>query len=141
MNRTIIRSALAGMRDEVTCSLCTGYLVDPHSLGCSHTFCRTCVLQELAENSRCPTCKLPMAPKELRPHTLIANILPCVEGLQPLRAATERPRASRRRRSKAAAAESAPRAGATPSSIRGATPKIQREKSGSRILGGSDMGC
>jgi len=110
MNRTVIRSALAGMRDEVTCSLCTGYLVDPHSLGCSHTFCRTCVLQELAENSRCPTCKLPMAPKELRPHTLIANILPCVEGLQPLRAATERPRASRRRRSKAAAAESAPQA-------------------------------
>ena len=68
-----IASSLQGLIDEASCSLCGQLFVDPYALGCAHTFCRACIDDKMAGNSQCPTCKLPMRPKDLRPDTLIVS--------------------------------------------------------------------
>ena len=68
-----IASSLQGLIDEASCSLCGQLFVDPYALGCAHTFYRACIDDKMAGKSQCPTCKLPMRPKDLRPDTLIVS--------------------------------------------------------------------
>ncbi|KAH7731143.1 posterior sex combs protein [Aphelenchoides avenae] len=43
--------------ENITCGLCTGFLVDAVSLSeCLHPFCRSCLLKRLQKSNRCPTC-------------------------------------------------------------------------------------
>ncbi|ESO95037.1 hypothetical protein LOTGIDRAFT_160800 [Lottia gigantea] len=43
---------------EITCSLCKGYLIDATTITeCLHTFCKSCIVKFLEENTTCPKCK------------------------------------------------------------------------------------
>ncbi|MFH4979514.1 hypothetical protein AB6A40_006223 [Gnathostoma spinigerum] len=47
----------ADFNENLTCSLCKSYLIDAVTLTeCLHFFCRSCLLQHLTKESRCPTC-------------------------------------------------------------------------------------
>ncbi|XP_063296800.1 tripartite motif-containing protein 14-like [Pelobates fuscus] len=53
--------ASADLRDELTCSICTGMYTDPVTLPCGHSYCRVCITrtwdnQEDREYS-CPECR------------------------------------------------------------------------------------
>ncbi|KAI4552988.1 hypothetical protein MJT46_016282 [Ovis ammon polii x Ovis aries] len=47
-------------RNEVTCSLCVKYFIDPVTLGCGHSFCMPCLClywEEGQRPPRCPVCR------------------------------------------------------------------------------------
>lgn len=50
------------MRDvnsSLTCHLCKGYLIDATTISeCLHSFCRSCIIKFLQENSYCPVCEV-----------------------------------------------------------------------------------
>ena len=46
--------------NEVTCSLCVKYFIDPVTLGCGHSFCMPCLClywEEGQRPPRCPVCR------------------------------------------------------------------------------------
>uniref|UniRef100_A0A8C5MIM3 Uncharacterized protein n=1 Tax=Leptobrachium leishanense TaxID=445787 RepID=A0A8C5MIM3_9ANUR len=45
----------AGLRDELTCSVCLNVYTNPVTLTCGHSFCRTCVGNTRAQS--CPECR------------------------------------------------------------------------------------
>uniref|UniRef100_A0A8C5Q1X9 Uncharacterized protein n=1 Tax=Leptobrachium leishanense TaxID=445787 RepID=A0A8C5Q1X9_9ANUR len=54
--------ASAGLRAELTCSICLNIYTDPVTLPCEHSFCRTCIgkaldMQEVSGAYRCPECR------------------------------------------------------------------------------------
>ncbi|KAI9505542.1 hypothetical protein BX070DRAFT_250450 [Coemansia spiralis] len=59
------------------CSICLEPFSQPHSLGCGHTFCMTCLKQWLAQSMHCPTCR---APVNQRPSVafVIQDVLRCL---------------------------------------------------------------
>uniref|UniRef100_F7E0S6 Uncharacterized protein n=1 Tax=Ornithorhynchus anatinus TaxID=9258 RepID=F7E0S6_ORNAN len=77
------------LQEELSCSVCMEYFVDPVTLSCGHSFCRLCLLgcwEEAEESFSCPECrgacelkdfqtnqrlgKLAVIGKQLRPHLL-----------------------------------------------------------------------
>ena len=43
----------------ITCALCHGYLIDATTITeCLHTFCKTCIVKYLEDNTDCPTCHI-----------------------------------------------------------------------------------
>nr|CAI5834204.1 unnamed protein product [Callosobruchus analis] len=43
----------------LTCHLCKGYLIDATTISeCLHSFCRSCIIKFLQENSHCPVCEV-----------------------------------------------------------------------------------
>uniref|UniRef100_A0A1B8XXH2 Uncharacterized protein n=1 Tax=Xenopus tropicalis TaxID=8364 RepID=A0A1B8XXH2_XENTR len=55
--------ATAGIRDELSCSICRGIYTDPVTLPCGHTFCRGCIertwdwQKSIEEDPSCPECR------------------------------------------------------------------------------------
>lgn len=41
----------------IVCSVCSGYLIDASTVTeCLHTFCRSCIVKHLEDNTHCPKC-------------------------------------------------------------------------------------
>ncbi|XP_065078817.1 polycomb group protein Psc [Ochlerotatus camptorhynchus] len=52
------RRKVKDFNDSLTCSLCTGYLIEATTVNdCLHTFCRSCIVRHLERNKYCPKCK------------------------------------------------------------------------------------
>lgn len=53
------KQALEAVEDEVTCCICLNLFNDPVTLGCCHSFCRSCLrsLVDKSVNPSCPLCK------------------------------------------------------------------------------------
>ncbi|XP_050300205.1 polycomb group protein Psc-like [Anthonomus grandis grandis] len=50
---------LTEINEYLTCYLCKGYLVDATTISeCLHSFCRSCIIRFLQDNSYCPVCEL-----------------------------------------------------------------------------------
>ncbi|XP_030748942.1 polycomb group protein Psc-like [Sitophilus oryzae] len=50
---------LVEINQYLTCYLCKGYLIDATTISeCLHSFCRSCIIQFLQDNSYCPVCKV-----------------------------------------------------------------------------------
>ncbi|KAI8334514.1 hypothetical protein EDC96DRAFT_568593 [Choanephora cucurbitarum] len=49
---------IAKLKEELTCTICTGVIDDPHVLVCGHTFCGVCILQWLPTKKICPVCRV-----------------------------------------------------------------------------------
>ncbi|XP_041370543.1 polycomb group RING finger protein 3-like [Gigantopelta aegis] len=48
---------LASVNPHITCDLCRGYLIDATTITeCLHTFCKSCIVKFLDENTTCPRC-------------------------------------------------------------------------------------
>ena len=66
--------ALAGLRQEFTCSACKAIFEDPHTLPCSHVFCAECIFDHLTTANECPTCRLPTAPRDVSKLRSMSNL-------------------------------------------------------------------
>ncbi|XP_066257669.1 polycomb group protein Psc-like [Euwallacea similis] len=50
---------LTEINQYLTCYLCKGYLIDATTISeCLHSFCRSCIIKFLQDNSYCPVCEL-----------------------------------------------------------------------------------
>ncbi|XP_044762696.1 polycomb group protein Psc-like [Coccinella septempunctata] len=50
---------LRDVNSSLTCELCKGYLIDATTISeCLHSFCRSCIIKFLQENSFCPVCEV-----------------------------------------------------------------------------------
>ena len=48
---------LRDVNNFITCYLCNGYLIDATTITeCLHTFCKTCIVKYLEDNTDCPIC-------------------------------------------------------------------------------------
>jgi len=48
---------LRDVNQYITCYLCSGYLIDATTITeCLHTFCKTCIVKYLEDNTDCPIC-------------------------------------------------------------------------------------
>ncbi|GJQ77941.1 hypothetical protein Trydic_g2302 [Trypoxylus dichotomus] len=57
---------LKHLNSVLTCSLCSGYLIDATTLvECMHSFCKSCILKHFENNKLiCPSCNMPCKKKE-----------------------------------------------------------------------------
>ncbi|KAK9872065.1 hypothetical protein WA026_015313 [Henosepilachna vigintioctopunctata] len=50
---------LREINSYLTCHLCKGYLIDATTISeCLHSFCRSCIIKFLEDNSFCPVCEV-----------------------------------------------------------------------------------
>ncbi|XP_039766510.1 probable E3 ubiquitin-protein ligase TRIML1 [Ornithorhynchus anatinus] len=57
------------LQEELTCSVCMEYFVDPVTLSCGHSFCHPCLLKSWEETfqvSSCPECRGAFEPGDLQ---------------------------------------------------------------------------
>jgi len=53
------RILLKDLNNFITCQLCQGYLIDATTItDCLHTFCKSCIVKHLEEDTTCPTCEI-----------------------------------------------------------------------------------
>ena len=64
----------AAISPEFECALCLRLLLDPVSVSCGHTFCRTCIETSLDHRSACPLCRQPIVAGR-SVNVLIQNII------------------------------------------------------------------
>uniref|UniRef100_A0A6I8MZE9 RING-type domain-containing protein n=1 Tax=Ornithorhynchus anatinus TaxID=9258 RepID=A0A6I8MZE9_ORNAN len=50
---------LAALQEELTCSVCMEYFIDPVTITCGHSFCQICLLRYLEDQMSysCPECR------------------------------------------------------------------------------------
>ena len=61
MQSTHKRPRLSDINAELTCILCSGYLVDATTISeCLHSFCKACIVKYLETNKCCPICEAPL---------------------------------------------------------------------------------
>lgn len=52
------RIKMKELNEFITCSICSGYLINASTVTeCLHTFCRSCIVKHLEENTHCPKCE------------------------------------------------------------------------------------
>ncbi|PFH34516.1 hypothetical protein BESB_065480 [Besnoitia besnoiti] len=66
---------LAGLRRELTCSICLELLQLPATVDCGHTFCRYCISHTKMHRRACPLCRQPLGFSSLSINTVLANLL------------------------------------------------------------------
>uniref|UniRef100_A0A1I7UNM6 RING-type E3 ubiquitin transferase n=1 Tax=Caenorhabditis tropicalis TaxID=1561998 RepID=A0A1I7UNM6_9PELO len=45
------------IEEDVMCTICYDFFVNPHTLRCQHSFCKKCIGQSLPITRRCPSCQ------------------------------------------------------------------------------------
>ena len=56
------------VRSTLECIICYEVFTDPHSLPCTHTFCKACIQESFKNSSCCPMCKRGFVLREARPN-------------------------------------------------------------------------
>ncbi|GAB1292464.1 Tripartite motif-containing 30C [Apodemus speciosus] len=81
-------SALAMIKEDVTCPLCWELLKDPVSTDCDHTFCRACITLNYVSNRRkggvgsCPVCQVHYQFRKLTTNRQMAKIVERLKGFK-----------------------------------------------------------
>ena len=75
------RGALAGMRQELTCGACGQFFVQPMTLPCGCTFCRSCAIASINEVDGCSACRVPCRVEDLLLNLNVVNSIPLVREL------------------------------------------------------------
>jgi len=53
------RILLKDLNDVITCKLCKGYFIEATTITeCLHTFCKSCIVSHLEDDTMCPTCEV-----------------------------------------------------------------------------------
>ena len=65
-------------RAALKCQICGKLPVDATNTDCNHCFCRTCIDEALYVRSVCPKCNMPTFPASLRPYTMGARLVECL---------------------------------------------------------------
>ncbi|XP_078538542.1 E3 ubiquitin-protein ligase TRIM39-like isoform X2 [Lissotriton helveticus] len=73
------------LQEDIICSICLGYFIDPVTTDCGHNFCRGCIRSywdEPFRNGICPQCRHRSVLRILRVNTLLANIVDSIQQLR-----------------------------------------------------------
>ncbi|XP_059961166.1 tripartite motif-containing protein 43-like [Mesoplodon densirostris] len=63
---------------ELTCLMCLNYLLDPVTIGCGHSFCRSCLClfwEQAKDLASCPVCRQRSEQKNLKTSFLLKNLV------------------------------------------------------------------
>ncbi|GBG29558.1 E3 ubiquitin-protein ligase BRE1-like 1 [Hondaea fermentalgiana] len=93
---------LRAMEKLLECGLCNKLLDNPYSTDCEHHFCKTCIDDALFDQSKCPTCGLPVRPRDLARNPTFCNIVGSVSKLRAALTRLETRREERARKSASA---------------------------------------
>uniref|UniRef100_A0A8C8SQ00 Uncharacterized protein n=1 Tax=Pelusios castaneus TaxID=367368 RepID=A0A8C8SQ00_9SAUR len=66
------------LRMDTTCSICLDYLMDPVTIGCGHSFCRTCISrcwETRTQDFLCPVCRELCALNIMVPNRQLASVV------------------------------------------------------------------
>ncbi|XP_061475357.1 zinc finger protein RFP-like isoform X2 [Rhineura floridana] len=66
------------LREEMTCSVCQDFFLDPVILDCQHSFCSACIAQyweDSSTNILCPVCKWAISGKRFKPNKQLASFV------------------------------------------------------------------
>ncbi|XP_030050593.1 uncharacterized protein LOC115464344 [Microcaecilia unicolor] len=77
-------TAAENLQEEVSCSICLDYFIDPVSTECGHNYCRSCITQSwegIETNFPCPQCRKTSQQRILRVNRQLANITEMVKKL------------------------------------------------------------
>lgn len=78
---TMALKFLVNIKEKVTCPICLEVLIEPLSLNCGHSFCKTCITNnkesEISpeDESSCPVCGIRYSPGNLWLNQHLANIV------------------------------------------------------------------
>lgn len=59
--------------DDLMCQICLQPLVDPVDTPCGHTFCYTCIRNQIRRNRVCPTDRQPLAEQDIRQASILVR--------------------------------------------------------------------
>lgn len=62
------------LRQDLTCPVCQGIFSDPLILGCTHSFCRTCLQRSWQVNKSCPVCRKHFTEDKAVPNRVLKNL-------------------------------------------------------------------
>ncbi|XP_048116036.1 zinc-binding protein A33-like [Alosa alosa] len=74
----MLQEQVAFFSFTLQCPACRNIFTDPVDLPCSHTFCQKCLLDLLQPSSGqqpCPECSQPFSLKDLKPNSLLKNLV------------------------------------------------------------------
>ena len=72
--RKFTEAEIGSVKSTVECSICYEIFADPHSLPCTHTFCKPCIQQSFENYKNCPICKEDFLLREARPNPTIKKL-------------------------------------------------------------------
>ncbi|XP_048346364.1 E3 ubiquitin/ISG15 ligase TRIM25 isoform X2 [Sphaerodactylus townsendi] len=86
ISRAASSSNLAGLEEELTCSICLCLFERPVTTPCGHNFCSPClemIWGDGAETFRCPQCRSAFDSRpELKPNTVLCRVVEQLQGTQ-----------------------------------------------------------
>jgi hypothetical protein len=72
--RSFTETEVDTVRSMVECPICYEYFTDPHSLPCTHTYCKACIQETFKDSKHCPICKLGFLLRESRPNPMMKTL-------------------------------------------------------------------
>ncbi|KAL1920995.1 uncharacterized protein VTP21DRAFT_11630 [Calcarisporiella thermophila] len=77
------KTALEKMEHLLLCPVCGHILKETYTVTeCGHVFCKACITDSIVDSASCPSCHLPMIPKNLRRNPQHDTLVECVNGLK-----------------------------------------------------------
>ena len=68
---------------DITCSICTNLFIQPFSISCGHTFCKTCITRWIKQRKICPICNSKIIKLPEKENVIIKSIVErCNKGNQ-----------------------------------------------------------
>ncbi|KAM3845045.1 zinc finger protein RFP-like [Vipera latastei] len=72
------------LQSEITCFVCSEYLIEPVTLDCGHNFCHACIVKswgQISDETACPQCKVAVPRLNFKPNGQLANIVQLIRQL------------------------------------------------------------
>lgn len=67
--------ALKRFEQELQCTLCRRLLEEPSHTKCEHDFCKACINAWLDKSNLCPTCNLPVQPRDVKTNPSLKTVV------------------------------------------------------------------
>ncbi|XP_026575795.1 zinc finger protein RFP-like [Pseudonaja textilis] len=72
------------LQSEITCFVCSEYLIQPVTLECGHNFCHACIVKcwaQVSDGTSCPWCRVAVPRLNFKPNGQLANAVQLIRQL------------------------------------------------------------
>uniref|UniRef100_A0A8C6VHX8 Uncharacterized protein n=1 Tax=Naja naja TaxID=35670 RepID=A0A8C6VHX8_NAJNA len=72
------------LQSEITCFVCSEYLIQPVTLDCGHNFCHACIVKcwaQISDRTTCPQCRVVVPRLNFKPNRQLANAIQLIRQL------------------------------------------------------------